>query len=38
VTPGGIVVSMVASDQALEEIVRSPGFLEGWDPAAFTSR
>ncbi|MBV9689589.1 MAG: NAD(P)-dependent oxidoreductase [Ktedonobacteraceae bacterium] len=28
VTTGGVVVSMVANDQALEEIVRSPGFLE----------
>src|SRR5438067_7918805 len=28
VQPGGIVVSMVANDQALEEIVMSPGFLE----------
>ncbi len=28
VTTGGIVISMVANDQALEEIVMSPGFLE----------
>ncbi len=29
VTEGGIVVSMVANDQALEDIVTSQGFLEG---------
>src|SRR5438270_2954957 len=28
VQPGGIVVSMVANDEALEDIVMSPGFLE----------
>ena len=28
VTTGGVVVSIVANDQAVEEIVRSPGFLE----------
>jgi 3-hydroxyisobutyrate dehydrogenase-like beta-hydroxyacid dehydrogenase len=28
VTTDGVVVSMVANDQALEEVVRSPGFLE----------
>jgi len=32
VTTGGIVVSMVANDQALEEIVMSPGFLERLGP------
>ncbi|HTD19987.1 MAG TPA: NAD(P)-dependent oxidoreductase [Ktedonobacteraceae bacterium] len=32
VQPGGIVVSMVANDQALEEIVMSPGFLERLGP------
>jgi len=32
VTKGGIVVSMVANDQALEEIVLSPGFLERLGP------
>jgi 3-hydroxyisobutyrate dehydrogenase-like beta-hydroxyacid dehydrogenase len=32
VTTGGIVVSMVANDQALEEIVMSPRFLEGLGP------
>src|SRR5689334_13442112 len=32
VTKGGIVVSMVANDQALEGIVLSPGFLERLGP------
>ena len=32
VTKGGIVISMVANDQALEEIVMSPGFLECLGP------
>jgi 3-hydroxyisobutyrate dehydrogenase-like beta-hydroxyacid dehydrogenase len=32
VTKGGIVISMVANDQALEEIVMSPGFLERLGP------
>lgn len=32
VTPGSIVVTMVANDQALEEIVMSPGFLERLGP------
>lgn len=32
VTPGGIVITMVANDQALEEIVMSPGFLERLGP------
>src|SRR2546429_8631344 len=32
VQPGGIVVSMVANDQALEEIGMSPGFLERLGP------
>ena len=32
VTPGGIVVSMVADDTALEEIVMSPGFLQRLGP------
>jgi len=32
VTPGGIVVTMVANDSALEEIVMSSGFLERLSP------
>jgi 3-hydroxyisobutyrate dehydrogenase-like beta-hydroxyacid dehydrogenase len=32
VPQGGIVITMVANDQALEEIVMSPGFLEHFGP------
>ncbi|MCM2532240.1 NAD(P)-binding domain-containing protein [Neobacillus pocheonensis] len=36
VIPGGIIITMVANDQALEEVVMGPdGFGENWERVAF---